>query len=56
MKPTTSVVISSNIKRVNAFEGYIEIIEKRVRKRDIRASHKSPVMSTTHLDSINEEY
>jgi len=35
MKPFTSIVVSNQIKRINAFSGYCEIVEKRVAKREL---------------------
>ena len=35
MKVSTTIVLSNKIKRMNAFQGYCEIIEKRVKKRTV---------------------
>ena len=40
LKNSTTIVVSSKLKRLNAFEGYYEVIEKRVKKRDLTKINK----------------
>lgn len=53
-KNSTSIVVSNKIKRINAFEGYCEIVEKRIKKRELNKINRLITSSQNFPQNIQE--
>ncbi|CDW84769.1 UNKNOWN [Stylonychia lemnae] len=62
LKPTTSVVLSMNTVRLNENQGYIEIVERRIKKRELqkvqqmRKSQRNTVNNQIDADENGDNY